>query len=590
MSHDPTLEPAERWLAHDPDPATRAELQRLLDAARAGDAEARADLHERFSGPLEFGTAGLRGLLGAGESRMNRAVARRTTAGLAAYLLDIFGNEARTSGVAIGYDARRLSREMAEDTARVFISAGIPAYLATALCPTPITAFAVQHLGTIAGVMVTASHNPPAYNGYKVYWGNGAQIIPPHDTGIAAAIHAAPPADEIPCAPVDEARARGDLRDFPPTLERAYLDAIRALSPRKDGDRTLPIVYTPLHGVGDRLVHQALAEAGFTRVVSVPEQAAPDGAFATVSFPNPEEKGALDLALALAQREEAPLLLASDPDVDRLAAAVRRADGTYQQLTGNQVGTLLGHYLLTAPSTASGEDRLVIATCVSSPQLGAIARALGVRYEETLTGFKWIANRALDLERDTGARFVFGYEEALGYCAGTVVRDKDGISAAVLLAELAAVLRAEGLTLLDALDRIARTYGLFVSAQRNFTFPGTEGMALIDAAMDRLRRKPPRVIADVPVAAHVDVLEGLRVRSDGTQESLTLPSSNVLIYELEGGSRVIARPSGTEPKIKFYLDVREPVAEGEPLAEAEARARARMEALGTAFCGLAGMG
>ncbi|AKT38929.1 phospho-sugar mutase [Chondromyces crocatus] len=588
MNHDPLLEPAERWLAHDPDPATRGELQRLVEAARAGDAAARTELNERFSGPLEFGTAGLRGLLGAGESRMNRAVARRTTAGLAAYLLDLLGNEARNRGVVVGYDARRLSRELAEDTAGVLAAAGIPAHLATAPCPTPITAFAVKHLGAAAGVMVTASHNPPAYNGYKVYWGNGAQIIPPHDTGIAAAIHAAPHADEIPCPDLDEARQRGLLHDLPANLERAYLDAIRALSARADGDRAIPIVYTPLHGVGDRLVHQALAEAGFTRVTSVPEQAQPDGAFPTVSFPNPEEKGALDLALALAQRENAALLIASDPDVDRLAAAVQRPDGTYQQLTGNQLGALLGHYLLT--EGVKEGDRLVIATCVSSPLLGTIARALGVRYEETLTGFKWIANRAMDLERETGTRFVFGYEEALGYCPGTVVRDKDGISAALLLAELAAARRAEGLTLLDELDRLARTYGLFLSTQRSFTFPGTEGMAIIDAAMDRLRRKPPRVIADLDVTARIDIAQGTRVQQNGTTMKLSLPSSNVLIYELEDGSRVIARPSGTEPKIKFYLDVRELVAEGEPLAETEERARAKLEALGTAFCGLAGMG
>ena len=589
MSYDLVLEPAERWLAHDPDPTTQAELRRLIEAARGGDDGARAELRERFSGPLVFGTAGLRGVLGAGESRMNRAVVLRTTAGLARYLLTTLGDEARQRGVVVGYDARRLSREFAEDTAGALAGAGIPAWLATAPCPTPIAAFAVLHAGAAAGVMVTASHNPPEYNGYKVYWGNGAQIIPPHDTGIAAAIDHAPVASEVPRVALGEARARGLVRDLQASVERAYLDAIGALSARSGGDRAMPIAYTPLHGVGDRLVRQALAEAGFTRVESVPEQRAPDGAFPTVAFPNPEEKGALDLAIALANRVGADLILANDPDVDRLAAAVRRADGSFEQLTGNQVGVLLGHHLLTGGREAEGE-RLVITTVVSSPMLGAIAEALGVRYEETLTGFKWIANRALEIERATGARFVFGYEEALGYTVGPVVRDKDGISAALILAELAAARRAEEKTLLDELEAIYRRYGLYVSGQRNFTFPGTEGMAMIDAAMERLRRSQPAEIAGMRVASRTDVGDGTRVLASGAVERLSLPSSNVLLYHLEGGSRVVARPSGTEPKIKFYLDVREPVAEGEPMAEAEARARARMDALGAAFCALAGMG
>ena len=587
MTHDLLLEPAERWLAHDPDPETQGELRRLIDAARAGEEGARAEIAERFAGSLEFGTARLRGILGAGESRMNRAVVLRTCAGLGRYLLETLGEDVRRRGVAIGYDGRRLSREFAEDTACALAAAGIASHLSPIPCPTPVAAFAVSYLGAAAGVMVTASHNPPQYNGYKVYWENAAQIIPPHDTGIAAMIDHAPAANQVPRLPLEETRAKGLVRDFPEALERDYLDAVRKLSIRDGGDRGISIVYTALHGVGDRLVRKALAEAGFTRVISVPEQAEPDGAFPTVAFPNPEEKGAMDLAFALARREGAELVIANDPDVDRLAVAVRAPGGDFIQLTGNEVGVLLGHYLLT--EGGGGSERLVLASCVSSPMLGTIAKKLGVRYEETLTGFKWIANRAMELERTTGARFVFGYEEALGYTVGPLVRDKDGIGAAVLLAELAAVRKAEGKTLLDELDALARRYGLFLSGQRSFTFPGASGMEVIATAMEKLRRNPPAAIHGASVLARADFEAGTHTLRDSTHEALPFPSSNVLVYELEGGDRIIARPSGTEPKIKFYFDVREEMREGEPLADAAARARTKMDALAEAFCRLAEM-
>jgi phosphomannomutase len=585
---DDILERAQAWLDHDPDRNTREELRLLLASA---DPAARVDLVERFVGPLEFGTAGLRGLIGAGESRMNRAVILRTSAGLARYLLDYDAASAKRRGVVVGYDGRRMSREFAEDTACALAAAGVPAHLFPILCSTPVTAFAVNHLGAAAGVMVTASHNPPAYNGYKVYWGNGAQIIPPHDKGIAAAIAAMPPAHEIPRLEMAEAIAQGLCRPIPPEVERAYFDAIRALSVRGGGDRAIPIVYTPLHGVGQRPVRQALAEAGFTRVVSVPEQAEPDGAFPTVAFPNPEEKGALDLAYALADKEGADLVIANDPDVDRLAVAVRDPSGVFVQLTGNQVGVLLGHYLLTeVPGDAPvASSRLVIVSCVSSPMLGAIAKALGVRYEETLTGFKWIANRAMELERQEGLRFVFGYEEALGYSVGPVVRDKDGISAAVVLAELAAVRRAAGMTLLDELEVLARRYGLFMSGQRAIMLPGADGLARISAAMQRLRAAPPGQVGGLAVQAVSDYLARTRTEAGGKESPLSLPATNMLVFELEGGSRIIARPSGTEPKIKFYFDVREPIEFEEPARAAQDRALATIDRLAETFCALAGM-
>lgn len=593
------------WADHDPDPRTKTELLDLCARARE-DAAAKKDLAERFAGPLEFGTAGLRGVLGAGESRMNRAVVRLTTFGLARYLAMEAPDSARSGpesvrnrGVVIGYDGRRMSRELAEDTAAVLAAAGIPSHLSPIPCPTPLTAFAVTRLSACAGVMITASHNPPEYNGYKAYWENGAQIIPPHDKGIAAAIEGAPVADEVPIMRLDLAREKNLVKDWSPEIEREYLDAIGRLGVRSDGDRTMPIVYTPLHGVGNRLTRIALGEAGFTKVTSVPEQAEPDGAFPTVAFPNPEEKGALDLAYALADREGADLVLANDPDVDRLAVAVRGPDGKWVQLTGNQVGVLLGHYLLTEdnrgadsqrPPTSIQDERLVIASCVSSPMLGAIARELGARYDETLTGFKWIANRAMELERTAGVRFVFGFEEALGYTVGDVVRDKDGIGAALLLAELAAVRKAEGKTLLDELEALARRYGLYLSGQRSITMPGSDGLAKIGAIMDRLRKSPPAAVDGLDVVSTSDYVARERIDKGGSREPLSLPASNMLAFELTGGSRIIARPSGTEPKIKFYFDLCETVDEGQAMADAQSKAQRRLDALAKAFCSLAGVG
>ena len=585
------FERAQVWLTHDPDPAARAEIDSLVGRARSGDGAALSDLTERFSGPLEFGTAGLRGLLGGGESRMNRAVIRRTTYGLGKYLLATDEARTRKAGVAIGYDGRRMSREFAEDTAGVLASLGIPSHLSPGVCPTPVTAFAVDFLGAVAGVMVTASHNPPDYNGYKVYWSNGAQIIPPHDTGIAHAISQSPAADAVPVTPLDDAKARGLVIDFPVALEATYLARVQALSLSSAGDRTSPLVYTALHGVGDRLVRMTLERAGFTQVKSVPEQAEPDGRFPTVAFPNPEEKGALDLAFALAERENADLVIANDPDVDRLAAAERSPLSTgksFVQFTGNQVGVLLGHYLLTRGPEV--ERPVVLASCVSSPMLGDIAAKLGVHYEETLTGFKWIANRAMELEKSDRMSFVFGYEEALGYTVGPLVRDKDGIGAALLLAELWAVLRAEKKTLGNELESIYRQYGLYVSGQVSLTMKGQDGLEQIHAIMKRLRSAPPARVGELGVVATSDVSTGVRTASDGATKKLTLPPSDVLIFDLEQQNRIIARPSGTEPKIKFYFDVREPIADGEPLALAEARASDKMEALKRAFTAIAQSG
>ena len=573
---------AERWMADDPDPDTREELRALL----AQPDLAATDLADRFAAPLEFGTAGLRGVLAAGPNRMNLAVVVRAAWGLAQELLAGVPGAAMR-GVVVGGDARRMSRQFSEHTAVILAAAGIKVVLFRTPVPTPLVGFAVKSLGAAAGVVVTASHNPPEYNGYKVYWENAAQIIPPIDARIAASIVRAPAASEVVHKALNDLAARGLVTEAPPSLERAYLDAIRALAVHpKAGDRALRIVYTPLHGVGDSLVRRALSEGGFTDVTSVPEQQKPDGAFPTVAFPNPEEKGAMDLAFALAKKTGAHLVLANDPDADRLAMAVPEGDG-FRQLTGNQVGVLLGHYLLTErPST---KPRAVLASIVSSPLLGRIAASLGVRYEETLTGFKWIANRAMELERDPEpCEFVFGYEEALGYCVGDVVRDKDGISGALIAAEVVAVLRERGRTVQDELDAIARRWGVFASTQVNITRKGVSGVASLRAMMARLRGSPPRRVAEDEVVAVSDYEARTRTetRSRGVTP-LSLPRSNVLTLDLASGSRIIARPSGTEPKAKFYFDVREEVREGEPVAAAAERAAASMRGLADAFVALA---
>jgi len=591
------LHRARAWADNDPDPDARAEIDGLVAAVDP----TKTDLADRFAGTLEFGTAGLRGVIGAGPNRMNRAVVLRTTHGLAHYLKETAPGGAE-KGIVIGYDGRRMSRELAEDTACALAGAGVKAHLFPDVVPTPLLAFAVVHLGCAAGVMITASHNPPEYNGYKAYWGNGAQIIPPTDVGIANAIEKAPAAKLVARPSLHDALAQGLVRMLDEECATTYLAEVKKLGVRTDGDRALSIVYTPLHGVGDKLARLAFADAGFPSVTSVPEQQEPDGRFPTVEFPNPEEKGAMDLAFALARARKADLVVANDPDADRLAIALPSAGSPtgYVQLTGNQVGALLGHYLLTGglrhvdravpaePSaTGGGGEPLVIASIVSSPMLGAMAAELGAHYEEVLTGFKWIANRAMALKKEKGWRFVFGFEEALGYTVGELVRDKDGISAAVVFAELTAVLREQGTTVLAHLEGLYRRYGLYVSSQVNITRKGAEGIAELRAIMARLRKSPPSSVAGQEVVAVRDYLGQVITSKDGSTRPLALPKSDVLAFELASGSRIIARPSGTEPKAKFYCDVREPMAEGESLAVVTARAEATMKKLADDFTAFA---
>jgi phosphomannomutase len=515
---------AEAWLREDPDPDTRLELQQLLDAADYD------ELSDRFDGTLEFGTAGLRGAVGAGPNRMNRVVVIRAAAGLAAYLKA----KGLTGGpVLIGYDARHKSDVFAQDTAAVIRGAGLDAVLLDRPTPTPVVAFGIRHLHAIAGVVVTASHNPPQDNGYKVYLGDGSQIVPPADAEIAAAIAAVGPVDEVPRG-ADWQTAGDDLLD-------AYLDRIADLVP-EDAPRDLNVAYTPLHGVGRDLVEKAVARAGFAVPQVVASQADPDPDFPTVSFPNPEEPGAIDAALDLARSMNADIAVANDPDADRCAVAVPDKDG-WRMLRGDELGSLLGEFLL--PGSAG------VAACsiVSSSLLGKIAASYGVRYVETLTGFKWIG-RVPEL--------AFGYEEALGYCVDPgAVKDKDGVSTLVRVLQLAAQAKAAGRTLVDLLDDLAVKYGLHATDQLSAR---VDDLALIGQAMDRLRAAPPQRLGAYTVERIDDLSQG----------SGSLPPTDGLRYTLSAGARVVVRPSGTEPKLKCYLEVVVPVTTDVAAARAEA--------------------
>ncbi|MFE7268946.1 phospho-sugar mutase [Streptomyces sp. NPDC057623] len=525
--HDDLIARAQAWLAEDPDPETRDELAKLIDAA---DIE---ELTARFSGTLQFGTAGLRGELGAGPQRMNRTVVIRAAAGLAAYLK----KQGQDGGlVVIGYDARHKSEDFARDTASVMTGAGLRAAVLPRPLPTPVLAFATRHLGAVAGVEVTASHNPPRDNGYKVYLGDGSQIVPPADVDIADEIAAVPSLTAVP-RPTEGWE----------TLDDSVLDAYLARTDAvlsAGSPRTARTVYTAMHGVGKDVLLAAFARAGFPAPALVAEQGEPDPDFPTVAFPNPEEPGAMDLAFAKARETDPDLIIANDPDADRCAAAVKDGE-EWRMLRGDEVGALLAAHLV-----SRGAQGTFAESIVSSSLLGRIAEKAGLPYEETLTGFKWIA-------RVDGLRY--GYEEALGYCVDPEgVRDKDGITAALLITELASVLKAEGRTLLDLLDDLAVEHGLHATDQLSVR---VQDLSVIANAMRRLREQPPTELAGLAITRAEDLTRGTD----------TLPPTDGLRYTLEG-ARVIVRPSGTEPKLKCYLEVVVPVAAHADLPAAHAEA------------------
>ncbi len=569
----------EAWIADDPDEGDRAELRALLEcalSAGAANAGAAAELRDRFAGRLRFGTAGLRGAVAAGPNRMNRAVVRAATAAVAGWLAGSGpGPQGSGASVVVGCDARHGSADFADEAARVLAGADITVHVLPLPCPTPLLAFAVRHLAAAAGVMITASHNPAADNGYKLYLGDGAQVIPPVDAEVERRIADLGPLTLIPVA---GAGSRLIIRHGD-EVAQAYLDAVIAIAaPGGPGFRPgLNVVYTPMHGVAGNLMLRAIGQAGFARPHVVSAQAEPDPDFPTVAFPNPEEPGALDLALADARSLGAELVVASDPDGDRLAVAVPEPADGWRVLTGDQVGALLGASLLERTATAgAAETRLVASTIVSSTLLAKVAAAAGARYAETLTGFKWIARAA---DGVPGARFVFGYEEALGYAVGDVVRDKDGIGAALAMLRLAEAAKSQGRSVLAVYDDLERAHGVHLTSQLTLR---TADQAHV---MSQLRSVPPAAFGDQPVTGLTDLARS--GAADGTPGAtgvtgMAAPRADVLIFLLGAGARVVLRPSGTEPKIKCYIEITEPLA-GRPLGAARSAAARRLAPLRSAL-------
>ncbi len=525
---------AREWVAGDPDPLTRAQL------AAAAEAQDLEELRAALAAPLSFGTAGLRGLVGPGPARMNRATVIRVTHGLAAHLLRTVGDQ---RPVVVGFDARPDSARFARDTVGVLAAAGLPVAHFAQPVPTPLVAHVARVRGAAGAVVITASHNPPAYNGYKVYGPDAIQIVAPDDRSIAAATAAAPPAQDVGWFAPEDADGVEVLGE-PEAGD--YLDEVAAAVPRTTG-RDPRIVYTPLHGVAGELALRALGAAGFDDVREVASQAAPDGTFPTLSFPNPEEPGVLDAALALAAEVDADLVLANDPDGDRLAVAVRDRDG-HRTLTGNQIGVLLGDHLLR--HTDAGRP-VVASSVVSSPMFALVAADHGARHETTLTGFKWICRAVARIAEQEHGEVVFGYEEALGYAVGTVVRDKDGISAAVTAAELVRELAGAGRTLVDRMEELYQRHGLWVSHQRAVDLADTTSPDRVSEALE---------VASTLVGAR---LGGRRVtgiedhRQAGERPAWRGPAPLVEVG-LEDGGRALVRPSGTEPKVKVYVDLPSP--------------------------------
>jgi phosphomannomutase len=532
VSTDALRTRVERWMEQDPDPEARAELAALLEHG------AWDELSERFAHGLSFGTAGLRGRLGAGASRINVATVRAASAGVAHHLLDTVEG-APEAGVVVGHDARHGSARFAREAAAVFSGAGLRTYRLPPLVPTPLLAYAVRRLGCAAGVMVTASHNPPQDNGYKVYLGDGAQISAPADEQIAAQIARAGSPAALPLG--DGGEETGD------EVAEAYLEAVLAALPAS-GPRDVRMAYTPLHGVGAPLCLEALRRAGFPAPHVVAAQAAPDPDFPTVGRPNPEEPRTLDLGLAEAAEYDADLLLANDPDADRLAVAIPGAGG-WRRLHGDEIGALLADFLL--ERCDDPERALLVTTVASSTLLGRMADAAGAGYAETLTGFKWMMRAVAEAPE---RRLLLAYEEALGYAVSGVVHDKDGISAALVMAQLAAAEKAAGRTLGDRLEAIAARFGAHATDQITLELSGPDAPARMRAVTERLRAQPPATLLGRPLDCVDDVAAGIRRRAGGEEQALALPRADVLVLRA-GDVRAVVRPSGTEPKLKCYLEV-----------------------------------
>ena len=562
----------ESWL-NNPyfDEATRAELQAI-----AGNEK---EIEERFYMDLEFGTAGLRGVIGAGTNRMNIYTVRKATQGLANYICKV---GAQAKGVAIAYDSRHMSPEFADEAALCLAANGIKAYVFESLRPTPELSYAVRKLGCTAGINITASHNPPEYNGYKVYWEDGAQITPPHDTGIMDEVRNVTDYASVKTMPLEEAKADGLYQTIGADIDDPYIAELKKLVLHQDCiDKVaseLKIVYTPLHGTGNLPVRRVLKELGFTNVYVVPEQELPDGDFPTVSYPNPGAAEAFALGLALGKKVDADLILATDPDADRLGVYVKDAQtGEYHSLTGNMSGCLIGDYVIGQRKELFGlpEDGAFIRSIVSTNMADAIAAYYGIDLIEVLTGFKFIGQKILEFEETGKGTYLFGMEESYGCLPGTYARDKDAVAASMMLCEAAAYYKTKNMTLWDAMLAMYERYGYYKDDVTSITLKGIEGLAKIQEIMNTLRENAPAEIGGYKVTAVRDYkLDTITDTAAGAVRPTGLPKSNVLYYEMTDGAWVCVRPSGTEPKVKFYLGVK-----GTSLADADAKSEALSKAV-----------
>ena len=535
------------------DEATKEELKKIAD----NDDE----IKDRFYADLEFGTAGLRGVIGAGTNRMNVYTVRKATQGLANYIIKQSG---QSKGVAIAFDSRRMSPEFADEAACCLAANGIKAYVFESLRPTPELSFAVRHLGCISGINITASHNLPEYNGYKVYWEDGAQITPPHDKGIMDEVKAVTDYATVKTMSVEDAKAQGLYENIGANIDDPYIAELKknVLHPEaiEKTAKDLTIVYTPLHGTGNLPVRRVLKELGFENVFVVPEQELPDGEFPTVSYPNPEAEEAFELALKLAKEKNADLVLATDPDADRLGVYVKDGQtGEYHCLTGNMSGSLLADYEIGQKQAIEGSlpaDGELIKTIVTSNMVDAMAKHYGIKVTECLTGFKWIGKEILRMETTGKGQYLFGFEESYGCLIGTHARDKDGIVASMALCEAAAFYKAQGKTLWDAMLEMYEKYGYYKDAVIAVAHKGIEGLAKIKSIMENLRNNPPKTIGDYKVLKTRDYDKDEIVDlATGEKTTTGIPKSNVLYYEMEGDAWLAVRPSGTEPKIKLYYGV-----------------------------------
>ena len=553
------------------DEATKEELKAIKDDEN--------EIKERFYMDLEFGTAGLRGIIGAGTNRMNIYVVRRATQGLANYIAKV---DKKSQGVAIAYDSRHMSPEFAQEAALCLAANGIKAYIFETLRPTPELSFAVRHLGCVAGINVTASHNPPEYNGYKVYWEDGAQITPPHDSGIMGEVKAISDWNTVKTMDKKDAVKAGLFEVIGQAVDDAYMAELKKQIIHMDAiqaeGRNLKIVYTPLHGTGNIPARRILKELGFENVYVVPEQELPNGDFPTVSYPNPEAAEAFELGLKLAKEVDADIVLATDPDADRLGVRVKDKNGEYHDLTGNMSGCLLANYELSQRKAVNGslpEDGALVKTIVTTNLADAIAKGYNVNLIEVLTGFKYIGQQILGFENSGKGTYLFGFEESYGCLIGTYARDKDAIVATMALCEAAAYYKTQGKTLWDAMIDMYEEFGYYKDAIQAVTMKGIEGLQKIQEIMTTLRQNPPAEFAGHKVTAVRDYkLDEITDLATGEKKPTGLPNSNVLYYELTDDAWVCVRPSGTEPKVKFYYGVK-----GTSLADADEKSDAMGKAV-----------